>query len=136
ANPMNVRIPKSPLMAGASWLLVSCGTLSTDGGAAKSVELTPPPSSAAVNYSVSASAGPADLARQAVAHHPSIIAAKHKAARLAATVQQEKPLPDPMAEIAAGSMAETAAGKVLASGGVKQKIPFPGKRREQAAAAE
>lgn len=122
-------------MAGASWLLVSCATSPDDGAAPESVELTPPPPSAAVNYPVSAAAGPADLARQAVARHPSIIAAKHRAERLAAKVPQEQSLPDPMAEIAAGSMAETAAGQVLASGGVKQKIPFPGKRREQAAAA-
>jgi outer membrane protein TolC len=41
-----------------------------------------------------------------------------------------------MLEVAAGSMAETAAGRSEAMGGVKQKIPFPGKRREAAAAAD
>lgn len=41
-----------------------------------------------------------------------------------------------MIEVAAGSMAETAAGRVDAMGGVKQKVPFPGKRSSAAAAAD
>jgi outer membrane protein TolC len=41
-----------------------------------------------------------------------------------------------MIEVGAGSMAETAAGRVDAMAGVKQKIPFPGKRREAAAASD
>ena len=116
-------------------ILVSCGMQGGEGDSKTSV-LAPPPPSGAVNYSVSRASGPEDLARQAVAHHPSIIAARHKSERLAAKVPQELSLPDPMAEIAAGSLAETAAGRVDAMGGLKQKIPFPGKRREAAAAAE
>lgn len=116
-------------------LLFSCGVQS-DGLDSKSAVLTVPPASGAVNYSVSGASGPEDLARHAVAHHPSIAAARHKAERLAAKVPQELSLPDPMAEIAAGSLAETAAGRVQAMGGLKQKIPFPGKRREAAAAAD
>lgn len=132
---MKIRNPKLLFLAVIPWFsLLSCGT-SPQQSDSKAVELVPPPPSAAVNYSVSGSAGPDDLARQAVAHHPSIIAARHKAERLAAKVPQELSLPDPMAEIAAGSMAQTAAGQMVATGGLKQKIPFPGKRREQAAAA-
>lgn len=112
----------------------SCG-LQSDDGDSKSTVLAVPSPSGAVNYSVSGASGPEDLARLAVAHHPSIIAARHKSERLAAKVPQELSLPDPMVEIAAGSLAETAAGRVNATVGVKQKIPFPGKRREAAAAA-
>ncbi len=116
-------------------LVLSCGVESSGDGS-KDVVLTTPLPSAAVNYSVSGAAGPDEMARMAVAHHPSIEAARHKAERLAAKVPQELSLPDPMAEIAAGSLAETAAGKMQAIAGVKQKIPFPGKRREAAAAAD
>ena len=127
--------PKSALiLMGLSWLPVSCGT-SGDGGGSKSAVLAVPPPSGAVNYSVSGASGPDALARLAIAHHPSIAAAKHRAERLSAKVPHELSLPDPMAEISAGSMAETAAGRVDAMGGLKQKIPFPGKRREAAAAA-
>lgn len=115
-------------------LLAGCAG-SSDGGDSKSAVLAVPPPSGAVSYPVSGASGPDDLARLAIAHHPSIAAAKHRAERLSAKVPQELSLPDPMAEISAGSMAETAAGRVDAMGGLKQKIPFPGKRREAAAAA-
>lgn len=124
------------LLAGGILLPVSCSTSKTVGSHAMEAGLTAAPPSGAVNYSISPSAGPAALARLAITHHPSIIAARHKAERLAAKVPQELSLPDPTAEIAAGSLAETAAGQVLATGGVKQKFPFPGKRREAAAAAD
>ena len=116
-------------------LSVSCSTPGSSGNS-KSPTLTVPPPSAAVRYSVPPSAGPESLARLAIAHHPSLAAARHRAERLAAKAPQERSLPDPTAEIAMGSMAETAAGRVDAMGGVKQKIPFPGKRREAAAAAD
>ena len=102
---------------------------------AKSGGLEAPPPTAAVDYPVPAAAGPDTLARLAIRHHPSIAAARHRAERLDAKVPQESALPDPTLEVAAGSMAETAAGRMEAMGAVKQKIPFPGKRREAAAAA-
>lgn len=117
-------------------LVPSCGTHSPGSGSQAEGSLTPPAASAAVNYKVTGSAGPEQLARQAIAHHPSIEAGRHKAERLSARVAQELSLPDPTAEIGAGSMAETAAGSVTAMAGVKQKIPFPGKRREAASAAQ
>lgn len=119
--------------SGLLWLVSSCAGPGPGAGQGSGLEIPPP--AAEVNYGVSGSSGPEGLARQAIIHNPSLIAARHRVGRLAAKVPQEASLPDPMAEIAAGSMAETAAGQVLASGGVKQKIPFPGKRREQAAAA-
>lgn len=122
------------ILMGVSWLPVSCGT-SGAGSDSKSAVLAVPPPSGAVNYSVSGASSPDVLARMAIAHHPSIAAAKHRAKRLSAKIPQELSLPDPVAEISAGSMAETAAGRVDAMGGLKQKIPFPGKRREAAAAA-
>lgn len=115
--------------------IVSCAT-SDEGGGGKAAVLEAPPPAAAVNYSVSGSAGPDELARLAIRHHPSLSAARHRVARLSAKAPQERALPDPMIEIAAGSMAETAAGRVDAAGGVKQKIPFPGKRTAAAAAAD
>lgn len=131
---------KSPVLLWAGsflalWLPVSCSTPGT-GGNPKAPGLSAPPSSAAIDYSVPGSAGPADLARLAILHHPSVSAARHRAERLAAKVPQERSLPDPIAEVAAGSMAETAAGRTDAMAGVKQKFPFPGKRREAAAAAD
>ena len=113
----------------------ACSTTSESGGGS-SVALESPSASAAVNYSVASASGPDDLARLAVLHHPSLKAARHRAERLAQKAPQERSLPDPMIEVAAGSMAETAAGRVDAMGGVKQKIPFPGKRSSAAAAAD
>ena len=115
-------------------LLASCAPSAKHAGKQSAAWLAPPPATA-VDYAISGAAGPDELARQAIAHHPSITAGRHRAERLAAKVPQEKALPDPMAEVAAGSMAETAAGRMDAMGSVKQKIPFPGKRREAAAAA-
>jgi cobalt-zinc-cadmium efflux system outer membrane protein len=117
------------------WLAVSCSAPGT-GGNSKAPGLSAPPPSAAIDYTVAGSAGPDDLARLAILHHPSISSARHRAERLAAKVPQERSLPDPMAEVAVGSMAETAAGRTDAMAGVKQKFPFPGKRREAAAAAD
>lgn len=116
-------------------LVAGCAT-SSDRPGEPAVSLTTPPPSAAVNYAIPAGSGPDALARIAIRHHPSIAAARHRAERLAQKAPQERSLPDPMLEIAAGSMAQTAAGRVDAMAGVKQKIPFPGKRREAAAAAD
>lgn len=115
--------------------LASCNTSSSDAGSPPR-QLTPPPPSAAVDYLIPTGCGPDELAGLAIQYHPSIMAARHRAKRLAAMTPQLRSLPDPMAEISGGSMAETAAGRVDAMAGIKQKIPFPGKRREDAAAAD
>ena len=115
--------------------MVSCSSSpSIHGGAG--TDLVTPSSSAAVNYSLSAANGPDAMAKLAIKHHPSLVAARHRAKRLAALSPQLRALPDPMAEISAGNMAETAAGRVDAMGGIKQKVPFPGKRRAAASAAD
>lgn len=118
-----------------SLLLVGCAGLSDDSGE-NFVQLAVPPPAGAANYAIPGGSGPDAMARLAVRHHPSLTAARHRAERLAQKAPQERSLPDPMLEVAAGSMAETAAGRFEAMGGVKQKIPFPGKRREAAAAAD
>lgn len=115
--------------------VVSCSTSSSD-RAGSDIQLTTPPAAAAVEYTIPDDSGPEALAKLAIQHHPSILAAKHRADRLAAKSPQLRSLPDPVAEISGGSMAETAAGRVDAMGGIKQKIPFPGKRRAVAAAAD
>lgn len=133
---MKLRIIKDLSLLSLMWLPISCtGPAGT--ADSKSIVLAVPPPSAAVHYSIPASAGPDDLARLAIRHHPSIAAARHRAAGLAAKVPQERALPDPMAEISPiGAMAETAAGSVGMMAGVSQEIPFPGKRGQSAAAAD
>jgi outer membrane protein TolC len=123
------------LSISGSLLLAGCAG-SSDGPGTTPARLDVPPPAAAVNYAIPGGSGPDALARLALRHHPSITAARHRAERMAQKAPQERSLPDPMLEVAAGSMAETAAGRSQAMGGVKQKIPFPGKRREAAAAAD
>ncbi len=132
---MKLRHPLRALAISAGWLAASCAPGPPAGDGPKAIALETPPATAAVHYPVPTLAGPDALARLAVTHHPSIAAARHRAERLEAKVPQERALPDPMAEIAAGSMAETAAGRMEEMVAVRQKIPFPGKRREAAAAA-
>lgn len=121
---------------GAALLLGGLCACSTPGGdPVASAGLGEPAAADAERYVVPASAGPDDLARLAVRHHPSVAAARHRAERLAAEVPQASALPDPQLEVSAGSMAETAAGRVDAMAGVKQKVPFPGKRSASASAA-
>lgn len=111
-------------------------TCAPDPGVGPGASLTTPEPAAAVDYTVPASSGPDTLARLAIRHHPSLAAARHRAERLAAVAPQRAALPDPMIEITPiGAMAETASGSVETMGGVSQKIPFPGKRRSEAAAA-
>ncbi|GAA5483959.1 TolC family protein [Haloferula sargassicola] len=89
-----------------------------------------------ITATIPGNAGPEDLVRLALARNPSLRALQARADRLAQKPPQDATLPDPMVEVAAlGSMAETAAGRMEAMGGIKQKVPFPGKRREAAAAS-
>jgi len=118
------------------YLAISSCSTTSDNGSGQAGELSTPPAEAAVEYSVPGGSGPDTLAKLAIEHHPSVVAARHRANRLAAVSPRLRSLPDPVAEISGGRMAETAAGSVDAMGGIKQKIPFPGKRREDAAAAD
>ena len=86
------------------------------------------------NYSVG-SGTPDQLAALAAKHNPSIVALRHRAERMKAQAPQAASLPDPMASVSAGSMAETAAGQMQGMVGVSQKIPLPGKRDAASRAA-
>ncbi len=87
-------------------------------------------------YAISSSATLVTLVRHAEQHHPATLAAQAKIQRLLAKVPQVKALPDPKARIAAGSLAETAAGRTSTIIGIEQSIPYPGKRSARAAAAQ
>lgn len=117
----------------AAGLLASCA--GPDGGGPGS------PAAAAATLqplrpvSISSSAGSDELVRLALQRNPSLRVLRERAARLAQKPAQDRAYPDPTAEVAAGNMAETAAGKTDAFAAIKQKIPFPGKLREAAAAS-
>ena len=112
--------------------MAACAGSSYDRGDTQA-QLTRSPASAAVNYSVPHSAGPDELARLAIRHHPSIHAARERAARMAAMVPQEGALPDPMLKVGAERMASADVDGMVE---VEQTLPFPGKRRASAGAAE
>lgn len=116
--------------------LLGCRTTGVDVAAAPAVapgqgENVPTPEA----YPVAAGAGIDDLVRLALEHHPEIDAAEAKVRRMMAMVPQAKALPDPKLRVSAGSMAETAAGRIDWMTGVEQALPFPGKLREMAQAA-
>ena len=117
----------------ATAILGSCGSPSGRGvervaTAVRSLPPNPP-------VSVSSSAGPNELVRLSLKRNPTLRALRNRVDRLSQKPIQDRSLPDPTAEISAGSMAETAAGKTEAAGGIKQRLPFPGKLREAAAAS-
>lgn len=100
------------------------------------VEPEPPSSSGPVAYAIPSGAGPETLTHLAIRHHPRLKALQYRAERLAARVPQAEALPDPLAQLSLGNLPETAAGRVDAMAGISQKIPFPGKRKEAARAAQ
>ncbi len=108
---------------------------SVNGGSSRSIDLAAARTHA-TNYRISSSAGVEQLVSQALKNHPSLAAARQKIIRLQAKVPQAQSLPDPKARISGGSLAETAAGRVNAVAGLEQAIPFPGKRRAKANAAQ
>lgn len=90
----------------------------------------------ASNYSITPRAGVEELVALSLVHHPSLQAAQQKVTRLQARVAQEKTLPDPRARVSAGDLAQTAAGEVDTIVGLEQHIPFPGKLKARALAAQ
>ncbi|MFT6862822.1 MAG: cobalt-zinc-cadmium efflux system outer membrane protein [Akkermansiaceae bacterium] len=128
----------SILSLGAIVLLSSCSKSSNAGGNVPLVRVNEAAiaRSEAENYDIPNQAGPETLAELASRHNPRLKALKHRVERLEAKVPQIESLPDPMANLALGSLPETAAGRVDAVVGVSQKIPFPGKRREAGLAAK
>lgn len=117
-------------------ILAGCQTSNTPNNMFPSTIDLPGAHSRASNYSIPASAGVEQLVSKALIHHPSLTAAQQKITRLQAKVPQEHALPDPKARISAGNLAETAAGQVSTMAGIEQQIPFPGKRRAKALAAQ
>lgn len=76
-------------------------------------------------YAVSSSANVDDLVELMLRHQPALVAAAAEIEMLRAQSVADSSLPDPMVKLTAGSMAETAAGRVDALVGVEQKIPNP-----------
>jgi outer membrane protein TolC len=118
-------------------LISSCSNSSSAGGDIPLVKVDEAAfsKSQAENYHIPSQAGPETLAELASRHNPRLKAMRHRVERLEAKIPQVEALPDPMASIALGNLPETAAGRVDAVVGVSQKIPFPGKRREEGLAA-
>lgn len=105
------------------------------GAGGKPMPLHGTPTPGATRYPVPGSAGMEQLVSLSLRNHPALAAARQKINRLEAKVPQARALPDPVARVSTGSMAETAAGRAVAAAGVEQQIPFPGKLRSQALAA-
>lgn len=127
------------LIITGSLIALSLTACQTSGPSSKEASAVPSlniSSGRASNYGISSSSGVEQLVSQALRHHPSLIAAKQKIIRLEAKVPQAEALPDPKARVSAGSLAETAAGRVDAIAGVEQQIPFPGKRKAMATTAQ
>ena len=97
----------------------------------RSAALTPP-----VARSLPSKAGVEELVSQALAHNPELVAADARVARMEAKVPQARALPDPMAMVSLGNMAQTASGRVTAMSGLQQKLPLPGKLSAKARMAE
>lgn len=114
-------------------ILAACADLNSSSSALNELDL-PTENLRPQHYSVG-SGDPTNLAALAITHNPSIKALRHKAERMESQAPQAASLPDPNASISAGSLAETAAGRVEGVFGVSQKIPLPGKRSAASRAA-
>jgi outer membrane protein TolC len=88
-----------------------------------------------IHATLSPGASLSELVEVALANQPEVHAAEARVRRLMAKMPQLAALPDPKFKASAGSMAETAAGRVDWMAGVEQALPFPGKLREMAKAA-
>lgn len=67
--------------------------------------------------------------RLALERNPSLAAARARIERMTERIPQAERLDDPMFTVAAGEMAETAAGRVDMTTGISQKLPLPQKLR-------
>lgn len=120
----------------AAVALPGCQTSPTGGHGGSSLgDLTTNPAQAK-HYPISSGAGVEQLVSHALTHHPALKEAKQKIIRLQAKVPQERSLPDPQARVSAGSLGRNVAGSIDSAAGVEQAIPFPGKRRARANAAQ
>lgn len=111
-------------VAAVAWL-AGCGSVgSRSSQAVSSASKAKPPES---GRTLPANAGLDELVRHALANNPEIAAAEARVTRMEAKAPQARALPDPVAMVGAGSMAETAAGRVDFMSGLQQKLPLPGK---------
>lgn len=97
----------------------------------RAASLAPP-----IARSLSSKADVEELVRHALIHNPEIAAAEARVNRMQAKVPQARALPDPMAMVSLGNMAQTATGRVTAMSGLQQKLPLPGKLSSKARMAE
>jgi len=94
---------------------------SRDGGA------LPPPRSVAGDSPQSADTADVDwFIDQAIAGNAELRAARQRVERIRQRIPQARALPDPIASVTFGELAETAAGQVEYIVGVQQSLPFPG----------
>lgn len=109
----------------------------TDGDLARRIELLNSETSTASgaistdtgtgpDESVPADAGLSWYASEAMRSNAEIRAARQRVERLRERVPQVTSLPDPMASVTFGELAQTAAGQVDYIMGVQQSLPFPG----------
>lgn len=126
----NYVVRLSSLCVVSSLLLVGCSSPRPESPSSTALtEVTP-----ATAYAVPSS-GLDGLVDAAMRHHPAIAAAEAKVERMKAMIPQAEALPDPMVKATGGRLAETAAGRVDATLGAEQRLPFPGKRRAAGAVA-
>lgn len=71
-------------------------------------------------------AGPAWFVAEAIEHNAELRAARQRVAAAHEKVPQARALPDPMATLTVGELAQTAAGQVDAIIGLQQTLPAPG----------
>ena len=133
--PMSILHPSISLLV--PLLLTACQTVETDPYASVAADkagyrVMGAPAASARAYSIPASADADDLAAAALRHHPSLQATRARVTALEQSAIQHRSLPDPSASVGTGQMAETAAGQVVGTVGVQQRIPFPGKRSSRA----
>ena len=129
-----MKISRTATLMGAALVFASCQ--SHQGGKQENeptLGAISPASAKPQAYAIADSAKLGDLVAAALKHHPSLVATRARVSALEQSAIQSRSLPDPSANVGAGQMAETAAGQVLGTVGVQQKIPFPGKRKAAAA---
>ena len=132
--PISISILPCLAIAGLVPILFS-SCRSTGSSPAVATDEPAPVRIAANPAKISGTASLKELVAFALQNQPEIHAAEARVRRMMAKVPQVASLPDPKFKTSAGSMAETAAGRVEWMAGVEQALPFPGKLREMAKAA-
>lgn len=98
--------------------------------------MSPPPRSVAPESAQTPDTADVDwFINHAIAGNPQLRAARQRVERVRQRIPQARALPDPIASVTFGELAQTAAGQVEYIVGVQQSLPFPGTldAREQVA---